>query len=255
MKKHKILLPLYLSMITCQVLTAQVSLGLRVGLFSQNLHFDPLAEGSAKPRPIPGFQAALPVEIGLSAHWSIQLEPMYGQHGYVEMTSQELMENGYLVKGEITSKTRISSFEIPILTKWKFGPKRHFYLVAGPSVDFGLDGNLNSDGNIYVTGPMGESSLIPIHKTYSARFLNNNYDPSELDTEKAFSVAKTSLNLHLGAGLNLKMSFGSIFLEGRYITTLSDLNPEANGTPDADRLVVKSNRLGLCFGFLLRMRQ
>lgn len=250
MKQHKTLLLLAVLCLQFSSTSAQVSLGLRAGYFWHNFHFDPKPKDDFELKPFTGAQFSLPVEIGLSSHWAIQIEIMYGKHGANLKVLDELTINGILLTGEFTYDYRLNSLEFPLLAKWKLGKKRNWYLIAGPSIDILQNGKFNLKGSIYYLNPNGGGlELIPVDELYTARFVQNNFDPTLIE-EDEFPSTKTNYNMHVGAGFSTKLGPCQLFFEGRYIALLTDFSPEPKDDPDSNDGKVKSYRWGGSLGIL-----
>ena len=104
-------------------------------------------------------------------------------------------------EGQINS----SSIEIPILIQYTFGNRIKPYLIAGPTVGY----NLESDIEFDLMGLKFEGDLKEVTETFD-------------------------LGLTFGGGVQVPVGFGIIFLEGRY--TYGLINQRKSGT-----VIVSSN--------------
>ncbi len=235
-----------------QTAYTQIKVGIRGGIILANLDVDPTDTDDPDYKSITGFQIAVPVEIGLGSMFAIQPEIMYGMHGTRIDESFNDTEGGLTTVGFEKVDLRINTLEIPLLAKVKFGSDEFkFHLLAGPSFGFGLSGKSKGEYSFKTTAADGtvifdESG----NETSKAVFLKDNYKADELNNSDDFPVSKTNLNLHLGAGLNVHVGQMTIFLDGRYMLGLSDLIPDEEGTVEADRVTVKSRRIGISAGLL-----
>jgi hypothetical protein len=229
---------------------AQISIGVRGGLTINTLAIDPLIEGESTPKSVPGFQAAIPIEIGIGEIFAIQPEIMFGSHGVEREASDSGTLFGVTTSVRVNSKGLVNALEIPVLGKAKFGSETlKFFVLAGPSVGLGLGGESTTEsytkvefGGAVVSESSSNEKLKPV-------FVNDGYENSEVDSDE-FPVVPLNFNLHAGAGVAIDLDILSIVLEGRYILGLNDLLPDPAGTADADKTTWKSRRIGFSAGIM-----
>lgn len=233
------------------VLFAQTSIGVRGGLLINTLAIDPLENGERTPEAVSGFQFAIPVEIGISEIFAVQPEIMFGSHGVKRQATDSGTLLGVTTTVNVTTKGYVNALEIPVLGKAKFGSETFkFFVLAGPSVGFGLGGESTTD--TYTKIEFGGSVLSEGTSSQKNKpvFVKDGYESSEVK-EDEFPVNPLNINLHAGAGVMLDFDVLSVFVEGRYMLGLSDLYPDQEGTADVDKVSWKSRRLGFHAGIML----
>lgn len=231
---------------------AQISLGIRGGISLNNLAIDPLIAGESDPEMILGYQFAVPVEIAIGKVFAVQPEIMFGSHGAERFLKSSFVLGGLTSVTEINNEYRVNTLEIPILAKLKFGSESvKVHVLAGPSFGFGLSGKSKVTGQNTITSSNGvileqQNS----NETYTAKFVQDGYDISEVNQEDEFAVTTTNLSLHLGAGLGFSVGRATLFLDARYMLGLSDVAPEYEGQDKTTAVEMKSNRIGLSAGLM-----
>lgn len=169
------------------------SLGIIGGLNFADMHF-PNNQGpdAQEISTRLGFGIGAVLDIRLSENIFVRIEPMYLQKGgKIEEGSDPVNQP----EGQINS----SSIEIPILIQYTFGNRIKPYLIAGPTVGY----NLESDIEFDLMGLKFEGDLKEVTETFD-------------------------LGLTFGGGVQVPVGFGIIFLEGRY--TYGLLNQRKSGT-------------------------
>ena len=169
------------------------SLGIIGGLNFADMHF-PNNQGpdAQEISTRLGFGIGAVLDIRLSENIFVRIEPMYLQKGgKIEEGSDPVNQP----EGQINS----SSIEIPILIQYTFGNRIKPYLIAGPTVGY----NLESDIEFDLTGLKFKGDLKEVTETFD-------------------------LGLTFGGGVQVPVGFGIIFLEGRY--TYGLLNQRKSGT-------------------------
>ncbi len=235
-----------------QISHAQVdiSIGIRGGFMITNVDKSPLDQNEVAPENIAGLQVAVPIEIALGSLFAIQPEIMYGTHGGRQKDS----ETGTLLTLTTTTaydrKYEITTLEIPVLAKLKFGTKNlKFHLLAGPSIGLGLGGKLEDETSTLSTWADGS---VLVDKTtnakYNAKFVKEGFTASDVDATDEFAVTKTNYNMHFGGGISVNLGGPFLFLDARYMLGLSDLRPEAEGDPK--NYEYKSKRFGVSVGVM-----
>lgn len=232
---------------------AQVSIGFRGGLLLNTFDKKPLANNEPKPSQKTAYQLAIPIEISFGDVFAIQPEVMFGSHGGIQQESRTVVDGIFTSKLEYKADFTINALEIPLLAKAKFGSETlKFYALAGPSFGFGLNGKSDVHTYAQISSILGTYEQTS-DEVFTAKFVEDGYDPPSV-REKEFPVAKTNLNLHLGAGLILDFGNVSIFADGRYLMGLSDLTPDARDTPEADKITTRSRRVGLSVGLMFSLK-
>jgi len=204
--------------------SAQISIGPRVGVNLAKWSADGGEDvGDFKNRT--GYQFGVAAEIRLNDHLAFQPEINFIQKG----TRQDMSVVDSLF-GEVAFKSNayINYLEVPVLVKagTSFGPAR-IDVLAGPSFGYGLNGKAKTELTIG-----GETMK----------------DESDLDF-KEDGVKRFDLGLQFGAAVSFSLGErASLFVDGRYLLGLSDLNDDA----EADTKI--NNRgIGLSAGVLLKL--
>ncbi|MCC7466526.1 MAG: PorT family protein, partial [Saprospiraceae bacterium] len=122
-----------------QELSAQTSIGFRIGFSANNVNRDPLENNEPTPQVRPGVQLGIPVEIRLSKWFALQPELLFATHGAFQdkTTKDQLLETRFY------RTFQMNALELPILAKFSVGSEK-FRVSAflGPSIGLGLGGKL-----------------------------------------------------------------------------------------------------------------
>jgi len=254
MKKQALILILHglLSLFIFQNGFAQsISVGVRAGVLLNNVSVDP-KDSDIDPKMLFAPQIAVPIEIAFGDMFAIQPEIMYGSQGYKVEESETTTEGTVTIRSKIDGQLKANTLEIPLLAKVKFGTELlKFHVLAGPSIGFGLGGEAEATGTIVATeNTTGE---VVFEEEFSEKgdlkFVGNDYDPDDVN-DGQFAFAKTNINAHFGAGVNLMLGSATLFFDARYILGLSDLSPKAEGESDDGHTTTKGKRIGLSVGVL-----
>ncbi len=239
----------FLGLSLCQTTAAQISLGFRGGILITSIDKSPLEDGEPKPENIPGFQIAVPVEIGIGALFAIQPEIMIGTHGGRQSTNNDVTLLGIRTVTSAEIKYKITTLEIPVLAKLKFGSDvLKFHVLAGPSLGFGFNGKSNSETNLTSTFADGTVLLDQNTKDeFDAKFVKDGFKADAVEADE-FAVSKINFNVHFGAGLSVNLGSPNLFLDARYMLGMNDLRPEADG--DTKEISYKSKRIGVSVGIM-----
>ena len=217
----------------------------------QHFHYDktPLEQGEPAPEVIGAFQVAIPVEIAIGDFFAIQPEIMFGSHGGIQRDINEGTVLGVTVTETSKIRYQVSTLEIPLLAKAKFGSETlKFHVLAGPSFGLGLNGKYLDD-RTFVTS-LANGTVIDERTTnvdLKAKFLNEGYQASELASDE-FAVSPININLHFGAGISVNLGGPFLFLDARYMLGLNDLRPEADS--ETKDYSFKSKRIGASVGVM-----
>lgn len=233
----------------CRIGHAQISVGVRGGFLVTSVDKDPLSQGEPAPANIGGLQFAIPVEISIGEVFAVQPEIMYGTHGGIQKGSSTGTALGITTVSTFNYKYQISTLEIPLLAKVKFGPENiKFHVLAGPSFGFGVNGKFTQDNNIRSTLSNGTVVLDQTtNQDFKAKFVKDGFATTEVAADE-FAVTKTNINVHFGAGLSVHLGGPSLFLDARYMLGLNDFRPEADG--DTNDVSYKSKRIGVSVGVM-----
>jgi hypothetical protein len=233
----------------CQSAAAQISLGFRGGILVTSIDKSPLEDGEPKPENIPGFQIAVPVEIGLGALFAIQPEIMIGTHGARQTVNTDVTQLGIRTVTAAEIKYKITTVEIPVLAKLKFGNDvLRFQVLAGPSLGFGFNGKSKFESTITATVVGGTELFQQNTKDeFDAKFVKDGFKAGAVEADE-FAVSKINFNVHFGAGLSVNLGGPNLFLDARYMLGMNDLRPEADG--DTKEISYKSKRIGVSIGIM-----
>lgn len=122
--------------------------------------------------------------IQLHRNISIQLEPMYMKEGGL-----------YKEEGELELKTTSSVLALPLFLKVGVGDKIRPYVLAGPTISYILDSNMETE----MAGLLLQGDLDNI-------------------------LHRTAFGVSFGAGLGVSLWKGTLFIEGRYQSGLTNIN-------------------------------
>ena len=217
------------------------------------MNIEPKEEGDPDLKNVTGIQVAIPVEIALNEMFALQPEIMFGAQGARLEESEKATENGFLSESEIKATIQAQYLEVPVLGKFIFGSEAiKFHVLAGPSFGFGIGGKAKTEGFARLT-EVATGKVILDEKFDNEEsdvvFVKDGYDANDVkENETPFS--KTSINLHLGAGVGVNVGRMTVFVDGRYILGLNDLTPEQKDTPDANKTTGKGRRIGISAGIL-----
>lgn len=186
--------------------SAQISIGVRAGVNIANQTIEQSGL-SVEPDALLGLHLGALVNIGITDDFSVQPELTFIQKG-----NKFDFDLGTLGGGVVETKTTYNYLEIPILAKYGFGGEKiGGFILAGPSIAFGLSGSSSTDG-----------------------------DSIDLDWEED-GVTRSDFGIQFGAGIN----FSQLFVDVRYGLGLTDLNDT-----DDDTFSVKNNGLNIGIGYL-----
>lgn len=148
-----------------------------------------------------GFMIGLAMEIPIVAQrFSIQPEVLFVQKGYKEKYDDSESSSSY--------KTTFNYLEIPAFARVNFGK---FYVLAGPSIAFGLGGTYKGSDT---------SKTIPSTAEHEGK-VKFGEEPTNYNGSNLYANA-VDMGLQFGAGLNFKV----IVIDVRYGLGLSDVFDE-----------------------------
>jgi len=169
------------------------------------------------------FQIGAIYEIKVTNQLHLQSEFLFIQKG---------SKNEFGFEEVIVAKDKITFnyLDLPILAKFYFGgkEKRQFFIIAGPSMGFAMNGRIRSE---YTENGTTTKSSNPI-------------DFGESDGFKRFE-----LSLAAGAGVNLMLGNSHLFFEGRYLLGLNDLNNSSSN------FTIKNSGIGFTVGYLVPLEE
>jgi hypothetical protein len=236
-------------LVAIQQLGAQTSFGFRIGLSANNVVKDPLANNEPAPQIRPGIQLGIPVEIKLNKWFALQPELLFATHG----AFQDKETSDQLTTTSFYRTFNMRSLEVPVLAKFMIGSGNvRLSAFAGPSIGVGLGGKLYTKTFVSIKDFFGNVIFAETSEsTQSLTFLSDGYDNSELQNND-FAVERLNVNLHIGAGVQAKAGSVTLFLDGRFMLGLNDLDPESSS--ETANATLQSLRGGLNFGVLVPMQ-
>ena len=164
-------------------LDAQIRMGVVGGVNFANL--ETTGESEVSTRTVFGIGAVF--DLGLSENFILCLEPMYIQKG-------GRVEEGEDINSDPGGWVKSSFIEIPLFLKVTYGSRIRPYLMAGPTIGY----LLNSDLEIDAFGLSFEGDMKDVTK-------------------------RIDFGLGFGAGITIPIRFFSLFIEGRYTLGLNNL--------------------------------
>jgi hypothetical protein len=183
--------------------SGRFSMGVVGGLHFANMHFPNSQDPDDQETSIlSGFGAGLVMDFRLLENLFAHVQPMYLQKGCNIKEGNDPVNQP---EGQINA----AAIEIPVLIQYTFGDKVRPYVVAGPSLGF----NLNSEINFDLTGLKFMGDMKEVTGTFD-------------------------LGITFGGGLQMPIGFGLIFLEGRYTHGL--INQRKSGS-----VLLRSNGLDI----------
>lgn len=228
-----------------QQLGAQTSIGFRFGFSANNVVREPLENNEPTPQIRPGIQLGVPVEIRLNKWFAVQPELLFATHG----AFQDQETSDQLTTTSFYRSFYMSSLEVPVLAKFTIGSGNvRLSAFAGPSVGMGLGGKLYTKTFVSIKDFFGTVIFAEtLESTQQLAFLSEGYDNGELK-DNDFAVERFNVNLHLGAGIQVKAGPVNLFLDGRFMLGLNDLDPESSS--ESINNTLKSVRGGMNVGVL-----
>jgi hypothetical protein len=192
---------------------AQVSIIPKVGVTLSNVAFKETQEGQ---QSLTGFLFGAGFNFPLGETFSIQPELIYLQKGYALSYRDDQ-------GAKSDAKVHLNYLEIPLLAKVAFGSESvKAYLNAGPSLGYGLGGNVNVKTDIFGA---------PLELTFPVKFGEEPANPNEVGT---YFDNRIDLGVQFGGGLAFKAGPGSLILDARYGYGLSNLSKDSSGSSSND---------------------
>lgn len=179
------------------LLNAQtISIGLKGGAQLANVKAPGIIEDISF---LPDFQSivtpniGLVTEIELHPNFAIQPEISWTQKGFQAKENFDLKLFDMQIPLGATAVTKFNYIEMPLLAKAKFG---NFYVLAGPTFGYALNGNLQTRADLFITE-------IDLFKT-------------DINLDKV-GYERWEIGGMAGAGVSFPMfNGGHIFLDARY---------------------------------------
>ena len=195
MKNLRILVFAALFLVT-NLAIAQFSVGIKTGI-----NFNNIAETNALDALTPDFKQLKGLNIGLVSeleignHFGIQPELIYTQKGFKLDEGMDFELYNIPLPIGVIARSKFSYLEVPLLFKGKMGDdKMKGYLIAGPSVGYAIDGQLNTTARAIL----------------EFEILDQDLDLDKIGYER-FEVAGI-----VGGGAEVKIPSGKLFMDARY---------------------------------------
>ncbi len=193
MKYIRNLLPLLYLLIITSPAMSEVRFGIMGGRTEYKLHLDKQDTQETKFSDKKGLAVGAVLDLGINRYFDLSFEPMYLKKG-AEKEFQD-MEIG-LIKSSITT----SHFEMPVLLKL----------------------SLNKYGiNPYLVGGATASYLLDAKEEFGNEYLEYGFE-NEVDIKDDFT--STDYGYLYGGGLSIPIGNSTLFVEGRYVNGLADIN-------------------------------
>lgn len=224
MQNTRFLLLLLITMGFSFSASAQLSLGVRSGVYWANIRqTDLIDELAPEFDDIRSFQGAIVGEYAVSDVFAVQTEVGVTRKGFGYLQGVDVdLFNVPLPLG-VRAEARFDYLDLPVLAKLKFGGEQFKgYVLAGPQVGYALDGKL-------VTRADG---------LFDFQISKTDINLDAVNYER-FEVAGT-----MGAGASFDAGFGTFFVDARYthgFTQLYDI-PLVNET-------IRNRGFGVSAGF------
>jgi hypothetical protein len=189
--------------------------GIRGGLTLYTITATNEFEG-ADIKSLSGFTLGISYQFAITEQFYIQPEFNFVKKG--ALLDLDISQGGTTVQGEI--KLALDYLEIPVLAKAYFGTDTKFFLMAGPSIGYGVGGKGKykltiTDPNL---GTVSDSGSIPVKFGESS------------EGDLAFEN-RIDLGLNFGAGVLIA---NKVFIDARYNLGLSNLSGD-NDDPSKNR--------------------
>jgi hypothetical protein len=168
-------------------------IGVRAGISIPNQNFEQDGVEFSFDNNL-GLTLAALFEIGISDNFAIQPELAFVQKG----TKTKIELFGMTEE----SKLRINYIDIPVLAKFKFGTESiAAYVAAGPTFGYAITGSTEENGD-------------------KTSFEDDDWD----------GYNRLEIGANAGAGIGIPMDVGMIFLDFRYLFSLTNLSDDSDIT-------------------------
>jgi Outer membrane protein beta-barrel domain len=201
--KKNIFLSAILSVFAFSFINAQnVAVGLRVGASWQNVQSRDVTALGFNNISVASFGAV--ADVKLTNNITFHPEINYTEKGFKSNVGTDLSLFGTSLPIGARATTVVKYIDAPLTIKYNFGNTEgvHFYAMAGPTLGYALSGNIESYAKVLITDIKIATTDIDL----SAQ----NY--------KRFEVGGV-----IGAGVNLPVGNGNIFIDGRYTHSFMDV--------------------------------
>ncbi len=229
--------------------SAQISIGGKAGISIPNLKGsnDKSKGYESRLDVYGGLIANFPLTPGLSLQPEINFSPQGGERkGMQQIPSDAIKEiilpPGVNLYANFKSTTSLNYLEIPVLAKLSFGNSLKYYAALGPHIAFLLKAKTKTTGSsqLYLD-EAGSILLVQNGTPFPAIDFTNTTDIKE-------SIKKINAGVQFGVGIDYPAGPGNIFLEGRAIIGLTNIqtHPEEDGKN-------KTGSLAAAIGYLIKL--
>lgn len=201
---------------------AQFTAGFKGGVNLANQTFEGAETDTLNTRGITGAVAGVVLEYSFGDRFALQSELNFLQKGS-EIVSE-------LIDGSIdfsrTSTEKFGYFEIPLLAKAKFGKENlHLFALVGPSLGLALNGE----------------------KTETTRLNGTTLKETEIVDFEKEGIKRLEISAVAGLGVALGSESLKLFVDGRYLFGLTELENKDDGVSIKNRGI--NLTAGLLFSF------
>ncbi len=209
---------------------AQLSLGVKGGIYTSFLEVTEAADGvtdNIEGLTTPTF--GLVAEINLGENLAIQPELLYTTKGFKVNEGININLGGFPIPAGVTASTKIKYLEVPVLVKYKFGPAENglrFNIFAGPVFSYAASGELDTRANL---------------------LLNINPIKTNIDLD-GLNYERLEISASIGVGLAFEGDNGAFFADARYVHGFSDLY----NAPVVD-LNLRNRGIGVTLGYKVNL--
>jgi len=165
-----------------------------------------------------GLIAGVGYNINISEKFSIQPELNFVQKGSKSKSNyDEFPYAGGYIEYRSTDDARLNYLQVPVMFKLTFGNATKFYVNAGPSIGFGLNGKGTFKNSIYEEDPFGYSYEFSEERDYKILFKKA---PDGYEGVDNYVDNRLNLSLQVGGGVTV---IEKVNLDVRYGIGLTDL--------------------------------
>ena len=201
--KKNIFFAAFLSVFTFTFINAQnLSVGLRVGPSWQNVLSNDIT--ALDFNAISVASVGVVADLKLTDNIAFHPEFNYTEKGFKSNVGTDLSLFGTSLPIGARATTTVKYLDVPLAIKYNFGNTEgvHFYAMAGPSLGYALSGTVESYAKVLITDIKVGTSTIDLDA--------QNY--------KRFEVGGL-----VGAGMNIPVGNGNLFIDGRYQRSFMDV--------------------------------
>ena len=140
-----------------------ISFGIKTGIQSANVKVPGFIDDISQVpdfKSITTFNIGVVSEIGLHENFAIQPELAFTQKGFKIKEGMDLSLFGVQLPVGVVAVSKFNYLEMPLLAKAKFGnEKSKFYLLAGPTFGYAMNGKLDTRAKVLVETHLFETPI------------------------------------------------------------------------------------------------